>query len=71
MSYTDFILLLKERFGQLYRQSDEHKLALIDLSGPNYTPYIDFMMILRAMSIALQQWGKMKTNMAIYSPQFF
>jgi len=36
-SYGDSVLLLKERFGQPYKQVEAHRQALIDLPGPNHT----------------------------------
>ena len=37
-SYADSVQLLKERFGEPYKQIDAHMQALIDLPGPSNTP---------------------------------
>ena len=37
-SYADSVHLLKERFGELYKQNDAHMRALIDLPVPSNTP---------------------------------
>ena len=37
-NYTDSIELLKERFGEKYKQVDAHMQALIDLPVPSVTP---------------------------------
>ena len=37
ISYADSVQLLKERFGQPYKQVDAHRQALVDLLGPSHT----------------------------------
>ena len=72
-SYADSIVLLKERFGQSYKQIEAHRQALIDLLRPSHTSssvqYVNFMMLLRAICGASQYWDRMKIHMAACLPQ--